>query len=89
MTANLDWMNSAVCAQTDPDAFVELVNQRAYAREARRICASCPVKQPCLDDALADPAAIGLRGGTTEKRRRTIRAAARRDAATETDRSAA
>lgn len=42
---------------------------------AMRMCAQCPAIEPCLEDALADPAEqdLGIRGMTTPEDRREIR----------------
>lgn len=41
------------------------------ADEAKRICAACPVRRPCLEWALAN-AEFGIWGGTSERERRRI-----------------
>ena len=50
---------------------------------ARRICASCPVRQPCLDYAIGHGIVHGIWGGLTERDRRALRSrhagAARRE----------
>lgn len=39
---------------------------------ARRICANCPVKEPCLDYALDNRIEHGIWGGTSERARALI-----------------
>jgi WhiB family redox-sensing transcriptional regulator len=39
---------------------------------ARRICATCPVKLPCLEYALASGIDHGVWGGASERERRRI-----------------
>ncbi len=39
---------------------------------ARRICATCPVKLPCLEYALANSIDHGVWGGASERERRRI-----------------
>jgi WhiB family redox-sensing transcriptional regulator len=39
---------------------------------AKRICATCPVKEPCLEYALEYRIDHGVWGGTTERQRRRI-----------------
>ena len=39
---------------------------------ARRICADCPVKEPCLEYALGNHIEHGVWGGTSERARRLI-----------------
>ena len=48
---------------------------------ARRICASCPVKQPCLEYALRHHIVHGVWGGASERERRRIARRRRREAA--------
>jgi WhiB family transcriptional regulator, redox-sensing transcriptional regulator len=47
---------------------------------AKRICEDCPVKQRCLDYALANKIAFGVFGGTSERERRRMLKARRRAA---------
>jgi WhiB family transcriptional regulator, redox-sensing transcriptional regulator len=53
------------------------------AEPARRICARCPVRQPCLDYALGNAITQGIWGGLAERDRRELRSrrvgAARRE----------
>ncbi|GCD38015.1 transcriptional regulator WhiB [Streptomyces chrestomyceticus JCM 4735] len=44
-----DWMDEALCAQTDPDLFHPEDNNR-YAT-ARKLCATCPVRTQCEEHA--------------------------------------
>jgi WhiB family redox-sensing transcriptional regulator len=39
---------------------------------AQRICFDCPVRVPCLEQALADGMSHGVWGGTSERERRRI-----------------
>jgi WhiB family transcriptional regulator, redox-sensing transcriptional regulator len=39
----------------------------------RALCEGCPVRQECLETALADDSLVGLWGGTTDAERREIR----------------
>jgi WhiB family redox-sensing transcriptional regulator len=45
------WRAEALCAQTDPELFYPECGQIPHT--AKRICAACPVRTECLDDALA------------------------------------
>lgn len=69
------WTDSARCAETDPELFFP--ENRYETATARRICRGCPVRQQCLDTALADSSLTGVWGGTTPEERRILR----RDAA--------
>jgi len=64
---------SALCAQTDPELFFP--EKGGSARPAKKICAACIHSQdgnPCLEEALAQGARFGVRGGKTERERRKI-----------------
>src|SRR5699024_7521367 len=61
----------ARCAQPAPEAcFPE--NGRS-TRDAKKVCGSCPVKQQCLDSALANDERFGIWGGMSERERRRLR----------------
>ena len=45
----------------------------ARVQLAKSICAGCPVKQPCLDDALMTGDKYGIRGGKTFRERRHMK----------------
>ena len=48
-------------------------SERAPYIEQKAVCAQCPVREPCLDLALADPNIMGCWGGTTDAERRALR----------------
>ena len=64
---NIDWMESAVCRQTDLELwFPDRENPAGLMRTinlARRICGGCPVQIDCLDYALANNEKAGIWGG--------------------------
>lgn len=66
------WMAAALCAQCDPDVFHPDPND-AY-RAAVRVCNKCPVRQACLDYAIANDEREGIWGGHTPAARRRIAA---------------
>jgi WhiB family redox-sensing transcriptional regulator len=41
--------------------------------KARVICSICPVRQECLDYAVADAEIVGIWGGTSAKQRQRLR----------------
>lgn len=45
-----DWMDNALCAQTDPDLFHVDGSGNSYGT-AKKVCASCPVTRECGDFA--------------------------------------
>lgn len=73
------WLTRARCARPDMLPFRHLFfphpGETAKAEAAKQICAMCPVRQECLDDALADEggkrkaARDGIRGGATPSQR--------------------
>ncbi len=65
------WMVDARCLDADPEAFFP--EKGGSTREAKRICADCPVKEPCLDYALANDERFGIWGGLSERERRRVR----------------
>lgn len=68
-----DWRNQAACHDHPLAMFFPA--QGEPTRPAQTICAGCPVRQPCLADALDDPDAIaGVRGGLSPSQRRRLRA---------------
>lgn len=67
----LSWQADALCAETDPEAFFP--EKGGSTREAKRICASCDVKQQCLEYALKNDERFGIWGGLSERERRKLR----------------
>jgi WhiB family redox-sensing transcriptional regulator len=65
------WIDEALCATTDPEAFFP--EKGGSTREAKRICMRCPVRIPCLEDALATDERFGIRGGLSERERRKLK----------------
>jgi WhiB family transcriptional regulator, redox-sensing transcriptional regulator len=65
----LPWIKDAACANTPPDTlFVRGAAQRA----ARELCFTCPVRVPCLIEALESATEFGVWGGMTERERRAL-----------------
>jgi len=67
---NLSWRQRAACRGVDPDIFYPVSDEEA--EESKAICAECPVRQPCLEYALANRERDGVWGGATERERRRI-----------------
>jgi len=65
-----DWMAKGKCAQMSPSTFFP--NDGVGVEVARRICADCSVKAPCLEYALTNRIDHGVWGGTSERERRRI-----------------
>lgn len=71
---NLDWMDSALCAQTGPEVFFPEGSGHSY-RTAKTVCARCPVKAACeahaqnLERGLSHPYRHGAWGGQAPRTR--------------------
>jgi WhiB family redox-sensing transcriptional regulator len=75
------WRALAACRGADLHLFFP--GRGESAEPARRVCAGCPVREPCLDYALRHGITHGIWGGLAERDRRTLRSlhtgAARRE----------
>ena len=49
---NLSWRQRAACRGVDPDIFYPVSDEEAGP--AKTICAQCPVREACLEYALAN-----------------------------------
>jgi len=67
---NLSWRQHGACRGIDPNIFYPASDDDAD--EAKAICAGCPVRQACLEYALANRERDGVWGGATERERRRI-----------------
>jgi hypothetical protein len=67
----VDEKDLALCSQTDPEAFFP--EKGGSSREAKKICARCPIKLRCLEVALANDERFGIFGGLSERERRRIK----------------
>ena len=66
-----EWMQHALCAQTDPEVFFPEVGESV--EPAKRVCRRCDVRVQCLDWALQHGERYGVWGGTSERERRALR----------------
>ena len=64
------WRQNAACRGIDPAIFYPPSEEEA--EEAKAICAACPVRQACLEYALAARERDGVWGGATERERRRL-----------------
>ena len=77
------WRDQALCLNrfytTDSKGmtvelwFPERGQVKEVVEQAKAICAECPAREACLDDALARGERDGIRGGTTPNERRSIK----------------
>lgn len=58
------------CESADPDLFFPSRGALRAPAEARRLCAGCPRRTACLDDALDQGDQWAVRGGLTPEERR-------------------
>jgi len=66
-----DWMESALCAQTDPEAFFP--EKGGSTREPKSVCGSCTVRAECLDWALEHNEQFGIWGGLSARERAQLK----------------
>ncbi len=66
------WRKRAGCKGLDVELFYPAPEDESEANEAKAICAQCPVRQACLEYALAHREREGVWGGMTERERRRI-----------------
>lgn len=64
------WMAEGNCRKEAPARFFP--SDGVGVEIARRICASCPVKEPCLEYALVHRVDHGVWGGASERERRRL-----------------
>jgi WhiB family transcriptional regulator, redox-sensing transcriptional regulator len=66
------WRKRAACRGIDVEIFYPATDEDDDAEPAKAVCAECPVRQTCLEHALAHREREGIWGGTTERERRRI-----------------
>lgn len=76
-----NWRKRAACRDADPELFfpvskVDRKNQDQI-RRAKNICARCPVRKECLQEAM-ESGDEGVFGGTTDEERREMRRSGKR-----------
>jgi WhiB family transcriptional regulator, redox-sensing transcriptional regulator len=65
-----NWMQGGNCRNYPPATFFP--SDGVGVDVARKICVSCPVKEPCLEYALTHRIDHGVWGGCSERERRRI-----------------
>lgn len=68
---DLNWLVEARCREVDPDLWFP--EKGDSARHAKEICVKCPVKDECLDYALAIWPVRGIWGGHSERELRKMK----------------
>ena len=64
------WRELAACRGAGLNLFFP--ERGESAGPARRVCAACPVREPCLDYAISNRIVHGIWGGLTERERRAL-----------------
>ena len=67
---NQQWRSKAACQGLDPEIFYPLDEEDAD--EAKAVCATCTVRESCLEHALGYREKEGIWGGASERERRRI-----------------
>lgn len=72
----MNWMDDAACSTVDCEIFFPEKEGWATAGMAKAICATCPVRDICLQYALDNDINEGIFGGLTARNRAALRGAA-------------
>lgn len=67
------WREEAACAPLDPAVFFPESEEPEASAEAKIICETCPVRELCLEYALATNQSDGVWGGLDAGHRRRMR----------------
>jgi WhiB family redox-sensing transcriptional regulator len=70
------WRDRAACRFEDPEIFFPVGHARMgqlQTEVAKRVCARCPVREPCLASALQVGVDEGVWGGLSTDERRALR----------------
>jgi WhiB family redox-sensing transcriptional regulator len=70
METTANWMDNGICRNHPPATFFP--SDGVGVEVAKRICATCPVLDTCLEYALDNHIDHGVWGGTSERQRRRI-----------------
>jgi WhiB family transcriptional regulator, redox-sensing transcriptional regulator len=65
------WRALGRCKDVDPDIFYP-EDDEDPGEEAKAICATCMVRETCLESAIASREKLGVWGGCTARERRRI-----------------
>lgn len=72
-----EWQYEGKCREADPTLFFHPEGERGSARRrraeaAKAICATCPVREMCLQHSLAVREPYGVWGGLSEEERAAV-----------------
>ena len=68
-----DWVDRAACRGRGDESWFPAVGARSRYRAAVAVCEGCPVRQPCLEYAVANRIQYGVWGGLNEDARKRLR----------------
>lgn len=69
-SVDVSWMEDALCREVDGDLFFPTPKAPVVAlTQVRQICASCDVREQCLQFALTTAEPEGIWAGTTPRQR--------------------
>ncbi len=77
---DVGWMDDAACKGMDTEAWFPTNGGMWWPTPAFKVCASCPVKDQCLEYALVTRQNFGIWGGESERGRDRIRRQRRKKA---------
>jgi WhiB family transcriptional regulator, redox-sensing transcriptional regulator len=69
----VNWREDAACTGVDSDIFFPASEDEGASEAAKAICEQCPVREACLQYALATNQAAGVWGGLDAGERRRMR----------------
>jgi WhiB family transcriptional regulator, redox-sensing transcriptional regulator len=73
ITLDLKVLRDAACGEHDLELFYPEPDDTAAEHAAKQVCATCPVREPCLEMALATGDQHAILGGTTPAERIPLR----------------
>ncbi|MFC4335828.1 WhiB family transcriptional regulator [Salininema proteolyticum] len=72
----MDWRHEAICRDEDPELFFPIGDSGPALSQvelAKSVCNRCPVRESCLEWALATGQDAGVWGGLSELERRALK----------------
>jgi WhiB family redox-sensing transcriptional regulator len=70
---DVNWRGEAACTGVDSELFFPVSEDESASEAAKAICAQCPVREACLQYALATNQTAGVWGGLDSGERRRLR----------------
>jgi WhiB family redox-sensing transcriptional regulator len=70
MATDQEWQADAACRSIPVELFFPLIEQESD--DAKAVCLSCTVREPCLEFAIEAGERFGVWGGLTSQERRSV-----------------